>query len=143
MHQPIPEPAERPIYRRRGFWIIAGPVIAAVAAAGIFGLTTHSDSAKTSDLRGWLAEAHKYDDKYNDLGTATYADGNVTVVSSMVWADPEYGSYFLCAWVEPWLRDEGNGGANSQIIVEMGGQVTLRSRGPEESCADASYRGTK
>lgn len=132
------EPATRraPLWIRWQLWAGVAVVLAAVLVAVT--LTRNSDGAKTSDLRAWLVSAHKYDTNYDDLGTATYKDGNVTVTASRVWADPSYGSYFLCAWVEPWLRDRGNGSDNSQIIVIMGGHETLRSRGPTESCLQAS-----
>lgn len=118
-------------------WAVLGAgLLAAVIAVG-YGLYVTSDGAKTDDLREWLADAHKYDPKYEDLGTVTYEDGDVVVDASEVWADPDYGGYFLCSWVEPWLRDLGNGDEDSQIIVRMGGQEILRSRGPSESCADA------
>lgn len=130
--QPAPR---RSIQSRWQFWAAIGLVLVAVVAT--VSVLQNSDSAKTSDMREWLADVHKFDEKYEDLGTATYEDGNVTVVASLEWADPAYGGYFLCAWVEPWLRDLGHGGKDSQIIVEMGGREVLRSRGPQESCLDA------
>ncbi|NUP83860.1 MAG: hypothetical protein HOV96_40670 [Nonomuraea sp.] len=136
--QPAVGQPKRSLASRWQLWLAIVVVLVAVAVG--VGLWRTSDSVKTQDLRDWLANVHKFDPQYEDLGTATYVDGNVVVEASHVWADPSYGSYFLCAWVEPWLRDLGNGDENSQIIVRMGGQETLRSRGPQESCIDASTR---
>jgi hypothetical protein len=135
--QPEKQP-KRSIASRWQFWL-AIAVVLVVITVGVT-LWRTSDSVKTQNLQDWLADVHKFDPQYEDLGTATFTDGDVVVEASHVWADPSYGSYFLCAWVEPWLRDLGNGDTDSQIVVRMGGQETLRSRGAQESCQDASYR---
>jgi hypothetical protein len=123
------------------WWLFAAAAGAIVLAIVITLVLTHGgDSGKNAQLQAWLHDAHLGDSNYDDLGTATYADGNVTVTASRTWADQEYGAYFLCAWVEPWLRDDGNGGPESQIIVNMGGHEVLRSLGASDSCQQASYR---
>jgi hypothetical protein len=133
-----PEPTRRPLVSRWQLWVGIAVVLVAVMTVAL--VYHNSDATKTKDLRDWLADAHKFDPQYEDLGTATYTDGNVVVEASNVWADQSYGGYFLCAWVEPWLRDLGNGDEDSQIIVMMGGREVLRSRGAQESCLDASTR---
>jgi hypothetical protein len=137
--QTSPAAGRRSVLSRWWLWAAIGVVLLLAGALLAYQLT-NSDSAKTKELRQWLTDAHLGDRTYQDLGTATYSDGNVTVDASHTWTDREYGAYFLCAWVEPWLRDEGNGGPHSQIVVNMGGQEVLRSLGASDSCEQASYR---
>lgn len=120
---------------------VAAPLT--LAGCGSSGPAKASDGQVTSDLQHWLTTAHRYDTQYDDLGSAVYQGGDVTVTASHVWADQTYGAYFLCAWVEPWVRGADSGGAttiDSKIIVMMGGKEVLRSRGGQESCVDASNR---
>ena len=104
-------------------------VTAALALTGCGG-----DSRKTDDLREYLRQAHEFDDPYEGLGTVTYEDGAVTI-DTEAWADPGYGAYLYCSWVEPWVRENGN--ADTDIVVIMDGREILRSRGASEPCVEA------
>jgi hypothetical protein len=114
------------ISRLLGVLLVAG----ALAGCG------SSDASKTDDLRQFLQDAHEFDNGYDGLGEVTVSGGDVTV-DTEGWADPSYGAYLYCAWVEDWLRGGGNGAADSQIVVVMDGAEVLRSRGASESCAEA------
>jgi hypothetical protein len=110
-------------------------LIGVLLAAGVVAGCGSGDAAKTEELRQFLQDHHEFDNGYDGLGEVTVADGDVTVDTDS-WADPAYGAYLYCAWVEDWLRD-GNGAADSQIVVVMDGSEVLRSRGASESCDEA------
>ena len=109
----------------------------AVAAAGALLLTGcgGSDGDKTEELQQFIRQAHEFDNGYDGLGDVEVAGDEVTV-STDAWADPGYGAYLYCSWVEQWVRGEA-GDADSDIVVVMDGDEILRSRGESESCADA------
>lgn len=115
--------------RRR---LIAGLLAAPLVLAGCAG-----DGGKTEDLREFLRVAHEFDSGYDGLGEVTYSGGDVTVDTD-AWANPSYGAYMYCAWVEDWLRAED---ADGDIVVVMDGEEVLRARGASESCSDAEPKG--
>ena len=109
---------------------------AALLAVGLLAGCGSSDADATGELREWLRVAHEFDNGYDGLGEVTVTDGDVTV-DTVAWHNAGYGAYLYCAWVEQWLRFDGNGSVDSQIVVVMDGVEVLRSRGASETCAEA------
>jgi hypothetical protein len=110
-------------------WV--GIAVVAVVLAGC----GNSDADRTADLREALRVHYEFDPSYDGLGTVT-VKGDEVVIDTKAWADPAYGAYLYCSWVENWLRSD-QGDADSDIVVIMDGKEILRSRGLSESCADA------
>lgn len=123
---------------RRPWLILAGGVLlaAVIVAAALLATTGgSSDAAKTADLREALRVHYEFDDSYDGLGTVT-VDGDEVIVDTTAWADPGYGAYLYCSWVENWVRRD-QGDSDSDIVVIMDGREILRSRGASESCLEA------
>lgn len=114
---------------RRVVAVIA--VAAALALAGCSG----SDANRTADLQEFLRVNYEFDNSYDGLGDVA-VDGDQVTVDTEAWANPAYGAYLYCSWVENWLRRD-QGDADSDIVVIMGGKEILRSRGASEPCQDA------
>lgn len=112
-------------------------LLTGVAIAVLAGSLAGCGGNDTTDLRQFLADHHKFDNGYDGLGTVTVSDAGDVKIDTKAWADPSYGAYLYCSWAEDWLRGEGHGDADSQIVVVMDGSEVLRSRGESESCQEA------
>jgi hypothetical protein len=95
-----------------------------------------SDTDRTEDLREAMRVHYEFESAYDGLGTLTVDGDEAIVDAAREWADPQYGAYLYCSWVENWVRGDIDD-PDMDIVVRMGGREILRARGASESCVDA------
>lgn len=94
-----------------------------------------SDADRTEALQEALRVHYEFDNSYDGLGTVT-VEGDEARVETDAWADPSYGAYLYCSWVENWVRRDQDD-PDMDIVVIMDGREILRARGASETCLDA------
>ncbi|MGY1829056.1 hypothetical protein ACI8AA_01360 [Geodermatophilus sp. SYSU D01180] len=108
--------------------------MAAATSATLVGCGA-SDADRTEELREAMRVHYEFDSAYDGLGTVTVR-GDEAIVDTEAWADPAYGAYLYCSWVENWVRRDLDD-PDMDVVVIMDGQEVLRARGLSETCLDA------